>query len=1034
MANVNSLSSNSYSSSSSIYGNRNVLTGLASGMDTETMIENSVSGYQTKITELQQKQTKLEWKQDAYRELIDQMYNITNKYTSYTSSTNLSSNSFFLNNVTTSVSGSNASAATATGKATSDIRINAVTQLATSARYTVDAAALDIKVSKEAVGGAVNWGSELTKGTLSGTMTLKLGSSTFEVKFTDEDKYDTLDALVEGINKKLEEQGADVQASLSNAGDDGSTITFESTGSAKTRGDSVYISGASGNLKSMLDVTTASSSADENRFSYKSFSVKGDASGLTEKMSMAEYLSGKSVTLTLDGVEKSVKIGDLSKVTAPDLSEYDNRIAEINDQINQLKLNETLDSDERKAQRAELYNQLDTANRERSRALNAGMIPALKDDLQAAINKQFGANKVKVSVTDDGGIRFDVAEGSGSTLKVTSEVGKELGIGEAGVSNYFNTSQKLSSLLTNSWLDANARIEGTLDSAAEARYFDKDGNELKLSDGAYYRTTANGGILYKNGEKVKGTLASTLYSDTEGNLLKKYANEDTYYRVNNKGEWLYNLKIGGATIDGITANTTLESVLSKINSSNDAGVRVNYSNLTGQFVFTSQQTGEGSDITFEGALAQKLFGVKDVPANKSLESIFGDTIAWDDDGNAKILVKSPNAYDKVVGTFNKNDSMEKFMQSLNGVKGGALKDWLSYDAATGEYTLGNGYENGFQGRVTFLAYGQTQEISIESLAERANSAEATIGAEHTKGKDAVILATVNGKDLELRRASNVVNMDGLNVTFKEEFSAYDENGEVKSADALTFTTKSDSDTIVAAVKSFVEDINKLMSDVHEAYTTQPIAKTSGSSKKGITYYEPLTEEDRRDMSESAVEKYEEKAKTGLLFGDSDLRSLYDKMLTTLQSFGTDRMDMEAIGITTTYGSGVTTVKLNEAKLREALDSDPDKVRNVFTKTKESGAAADGLMTAIKRTLSDYGSTSLASPGILVSKAGTKLSAVSLLTNNLYKQISNLDSQIESWQTKLSNRIDYYTKQFTALEKMMGTMNNQSSMLSDLMGY
>ena len=56
MASVSSVSS----SSSSIYGNRNVISGLASGMDTESMIENAVSGYKTKISTLQQKRTKVE--------------------------------------------------------------------------------------------------------------------------------------------------------------------------------------------------------------------------------------------------------------------------------------------------------------------------------------------------------------------------------------------------------------------------------------------------------------------------------------------------------------------------------------------------------------------------------------------------------------------------------------------------------------------------------------------------------------------------------------------------------------------------------------------------------------------------------------------------------------------------------------------------------------------------------------------------------------------------------------------------------------
>lgn len=871
MANINSLTSNSYSSSSSIYGSRNVLTGLASGMDTETMIENSVTGYQTKIKELQQSQEKLTWKQDAYRELIDQMYSITNKYTSYTSTTNLSSNSFFTSNVTTTANGKNASAVTATGKATSDIQINAVTQLATATRYAVDASSLSFNATEKAEGTAIDWGKSVTKGTLTGTMTLKLGKDSIDIRFTDDDKYASTSELLSGINKKLQAQDADVAAVMS-----GSEIKFVVTGDAARNGDSVYISGASSSLKGKLNVETASSSADENRFEYTSFSLSVAESELTKTLNMAQNLSGKTIDVTLDGTTKTIKIGDLSGIEQPDS--------------------------------------------------NTAMTAALKDDLQASIDKEFGANRITVGVTDAGGLKFDVPKGSGSTLKVTSSAGGELGIGEAGVSNYFNTGKKLDALLGTDWLNANARAEGTVDADVAERYFDADGNELKKEGGSYYRLGGNGAVLVKDGEKVKGSVTNVLRTDTEGNLVKRDASDGKYYHVTKKGEWSYHMEINGETIDGFTKDSSLESVLNKISSNAAAGVRVSYSNLTNQFVFTANETGAGSKVEFDDALAKRLFG----------------------DGTA---------------TLSASDSL--------------------------------GY---------------------------------------TRGQDAVIKATVNGKELELARSSNVVNMDGLTVTLKDTFSAYDENNKVNKSDVITFTTSSDADKVVDTIKSFVEDVNKLMTSVHDAFTTQPITKTSSSSKSGTTYYEPLTEDDKNDMSESAVAKYEEKAKTGLLFGDSDLRALYDKLLNTVQSYGADRVDMEAIGLSTTYSGGVTTFSLNEEKLRAALDSDPDKVRNVFTKTKDGGSATDGLMSSLRSTLNAYASTSLGSPGILVSKAGTRLSAVSLLNNNLYKQISNIDSQIESWQTKLSNKIDYYTKQFTALEKLMSTMNNQSSMLADLMGY
>ena len=68
---VSSVTSNT--SSSSIYGNRNVISGLASGMDTESMIENAVSGIKMKVTELQKDKTKVEWEQSALRDIIDKL-------------------------------------------------------------------------------------------------------------------------------------------------------------------------------------------------------------------------------------------------------------------------------------------------------------------------------------------------------------------------------------------------------------------------------------------------------------------------------------------------------------------------------------------------------------------------------------------------------------------------------------------------------------------------------------------------------------------------------------------------------------------------------------------------------------------------------------------------------------------------------------------------------------------------------------------------------------------------------------------------
>ena len=129
----------STSSTSSIYGNRttNIISGLASGLDTEAMIEGLVQSYQQKITGLQQDRTKLQWQQSAYQSISDKLVEFSRKYTSYTSSTNLLSQSFLNNAVVTTTNGTYADLVSASGKTSSNVSINAVAQLATAARYTV---------------------------------------------------------------------------------------------------------------------------------------------------------------------------------------------------------------------------------------------------------------------------------------------------------------------------------------------------------------------------------------------------------------------------------------------------------------------------------------------------------------------------------------------------------------------------------------------------------------------------------------------------------------------------------------------------------------------------------------------------------------------------------------------------------------------------------------------------------------------------------------------------------------------------------
>ena len=395
---------------------------------------------------------------------------------------------------------------------------------------------------------------------------------------------------------------------------------------------------------------------------------------------------------------------------------------------------------------------------------------------------------------------------------------------------------------------------------------------------------------------------------------------NTYYRVDDKGEYLYKFEINGKLVGAFNKDTALETVLTSINSNADAGVTVNYSKTTNQFQFTARETGASSKIVMGDGLAKALFG----------------------------------------------DTKGK-------------------------------------------------------------------GDKHPTGQDAIFSMKVNGQELDgISRSSNTFDVDGMSVSLKGTFGAYNTNNDklvdakAAEADAVSFTSSSDADKIVDAIKSMVEDYNAMVTEIKNAYSTMPQQKSNGN------YYEPLTEEDKADMSESSIKAYEEKAKQGLLFADRDLSALYTQLTSAISMSGKDGADLKAIGITSNYSNGLTTLSLNESKLRAALETDPDKVRDVFSKSVAGGSSTNGLMQALKSPLDMYSKTQ-GTKGILVQKAGSTLAPSTLYKNTLQNKLDDIDTQIEKWQDKMADQVDRYTSKFTALEKLIAQMNSQSSALAGFLG-
>ena len=920
MASITSLSNSSYNTSS-IYGNRNVLSGLASGMDTEAMIENAVAGIKLKIENLVKKRTKVEWQQEAYRSIIDKAVNFNTKYTSYSSKTNLLSQSFFNNAVNTTTAGKYADKITASGKTTSDIKINAVKQMAKAATYTTSGLGGKFKGEINGIEGAkgLDLNESMDVSNISGSLSIQYGSGKQGASFTI--SFDELDDIVgsgqelaDAINEKL----ADVTYTYTKNGFQETTTADKAVQAVYMGGEIVFkdvlgngnkvsIGGVSGDMEDTLGISAGDTSISVN------YDTKWSSSKTT-----AEYLEGKELGVTYNGTTKKISM--------------DKVLERMGDQAGQE---------------------------------NAQFQIALQEELDSA----FGSGKIKVDRGQDGKLSL-TPSGEGDTLALGGTALKGLGFTEDNT-NYVNTGKKLSELLGEDFLDKAQKLKA-------------EGEVKNSADGKYS-------------------------VDSKGNRVSK-GEDGEYYRVDADGEFLYDFSINGANIS-VTKNTTLERLMNSINSSAEAGVKVSYSKLTNEFQFTASQTGASGRIEF-GGLAKDMFVTHDREASDSFADTYGLGLS---DGQSKRFAFSFEGRD-LSFEISSGDSMQDVADHLNMLLSN-YDQTASYDELTGQIMVTDK-----TGKMVDFELYEGQSSSAGTKIDRPE-----FESSFTSGQDAVMDVEINGKRFEdLTRSSNSFDLDGLTVNVKGTFEAKAaEDG--KDYEPITFATSTDTDKIVDVIRQFVDDYNEMATEIKNQYSTLPAQKSNGAK------YEPLTSEQEDQYSESELKAYYEKAKQGVLFGDTNLSGMYSKLLSAIAPGGTDGQTLREIGIGTSYSNGMTTLSLDEDKLRAALESDPDKVKNAFTKSKEGGSSSDGLMTRMQDTLNTYVKTTGEPKGILIQRAGSNKAYTSLNNNTLKTQIDNIDNQIERWQNKMASQIDRYTTQFSRLEQLIAEMNSQSSAMMGLMG-
>lgn len=406
------------------------------------------------------------------------------------------------------------------------------------------------------------------------------------------------------------------------------------------------------------------------------------------------------------------------------------------------------------------------------------------------------------------------------------------------------------------------------------------------------------GITSTQSNKI--STGSSLWENRVKLGLGKY---DTKEKLNDA---LKNFTVNGAKIDNITADTTVDGLLTAINNNKDAGVTATYLGNENKFVLSSNEKGEGRKITL---------GADPKDTTDAANLIFGG---------------------------------------------------VSQDGTDGEMSI-----------------------------------------------------LYNGVQTTITSSSNTFSIDGLDIRATNTFNT----GSATAEGGVSFTASADTEKVTETVKKFIEAYNAMIDEVRTQATTKPDSN-----------YKPLTDDQKNEMNENSIKNWEDKAKEGILYNSSALKDLDNAtqgIFSSMMMNGVSYDDLEKIGISFSddYTAGGKIV-FDEEKFKTAMDSDPEKVSDLFTGT-------HGIVNTIDSTLSTY-ATRYASKngnsyGVLIEEAGSEKLSLTLTNNSIYKELKDMQETITNLQSQLSTEQDRYISQFTQMERLINQMNSQSSYLSQLGG-
>ena len=917
------------------------ITGLNSGLDTEAIISALVSSYNYKTNKYKKAQTKLSWKQDAWKTLNTKIYSL------YSSVGSLKLSSAY-NLKSTTVSDTTKATVTASNSApsgTQSLNIISVAQAGYLTGGQLDSSTTTSTTLAELgyTGGDAKI--NVTKGdgtTTSVTVTQGTTVANFVAELKDAGVSASYDETNHRIFVSSKNTGKDNDFTLTGGNTDGVSALYKlglNVGSKAT--DATYATyekyyDADGN-QLQQNVVDAIKKYQEAQKTYETDTAKN--ANLSASYGYASAYSAMMEALAkVPSADDAKKLQKLLGMTATQ------------------RVDSLMDAD------GNVYTEADKDSL-------GNTIYSYKDE-----NGQVSYIRKMVTYSDTDGTIYTknddgtYTDGDGHVWSATGEKDDD------GNTKYSYTAEdgtvKTAVIKENTdYYNVTATETGTgrmkYTDTNGVTYTPNDDNTFAGSDGNTYKLSDDGTTFTQvdsNGNAVSGGKTATVdTSKTEEIKKTEYHQVAQNSDIKRATDVLSDIKGAEANKDILTDDfiSELTSNIEKVN--------------------TFEQAEDTLDSTDASSRASIMSAVKDAYASNGTTGVTELTNTY-----AAQITANKAEMDTAQATMNDNKVLSKL---------------ASIDTSTTE-----GVEEYNKALTEFVS-----EVQNVHEITKAGSAQYNTDAKKIDGTDSEI--TLNG--ITYTSSLNTYSINGLSITALQATGAGDTN-------AISITTSTDTQGIYDKIKDFLTQYNSLINEITSLY--------NADSAKG---YDPLTDEEKDAMSDTEVEKWEQKIKDSLLRRDDSLEAVMNAMTSSMskgvevngKTYYLSNFGIKTLGYLNAPENQQNAYHIDGDSDDTATSGNTDKLMSMITSDPDTVVAFMQQLT-----------------GNLYDAIGDKMKSSSV--SSIYKvyndkemasEYSDYTDLIKKWEQKLQDQEDYYYNKFSAMETALSKLNSQTSSLSNLFG-